>query len=184
MTETGRRFFINCVCYIQKFDGHPPLVHPQSSHRMNSIRLAALITRIKDKSFFRGVFPAELMAEYKDDPDGLVKYYEEDIELIYRARTFQIDQELKALGFASNRQLETLAGLIKSLDDPERGEATRRLLARYTEETFDTGEQWRDWLEAGRGRIYFSDVGGYKFRVMPEGYPVPPGHPSLAVSSD
>jgi len=31
-------------------------------------------------------------------------------------------------------------------------------------------EQWRKWLGDNRGRIFFTDVGGYKFRVVPAGY--------------
>ncbi len=46
----------------------------------------------------------------------------------------------------------------------------KRLLLRYTERSFTTVAQWRKWLEENRDRIYFSDVAGYKFRVIPKGY--------------
>ena len=35
---------------------------------------------------------------------------------------------------------------------------------------FTPGE-WQAWFEANRERIYFSDFGGFKFRVIPKGYP-------------
>ena len=35
MTEPGKRFFLNCICYIHKFDGKRPLVPVQSSDRLD-----------------------------------------------------------------------------------------------------------------------------------------------------
>jgi len=71
---------------------------------------------------------------------------------------------LKALGLESNRKVETLERLFKLLEDPSHRETARKLAARYTAEhtSYDFG--------AGRDRIYFTDVGGYKFMVVPEGY--------------
>ena len=37
-------------------------------------------------------------------------------------------------------------------------------------ENFAGANQWQKWYDANKERIYFSDVGGYKFRVVPEGY--------------
>ncbi len=170
MTEPGKRLFVNCIVYISRFDGKLPLVHRESSHRDNALRLAALITQIKNKSFFESTFAAELMTKYESDPDGLVKYYLDDYELIYKDRVFMIDSELKSLGIASNRKTETLETLIEYLSDKDKKATAGKLLGRYTEEKFQTPEQWKKWLDANRDRIYFSDVGGYKFRVVPQGY--------------
>ncbi len=81
-----------------------------------------------------------------------------------------IDSELKSLGIASNRKTETLEKLIEYLSDRDKEAIARKLLGRYTEEKFQTPEQWKKWLDANRDRIYFSDVGGYKFRIVPKGY--------------
>jgi hypothetical protein len=170
MTEPGRRLFVNCIVYAAKFDGKKPLVHRESRHRDNALRLGAMITEIKDKSFFEGTFLKDLMNKYKDDPDGLAKYYNDNYELIYRDKTFIIDSELRLLGIASNRKIETLETLIEYLSDKDKKATAGKLLGRYTEEKFQTQEQWKKWLDANRGRIYFSDVGGYKFRVVPQGY--------------
>lgn len=51
-----------------------------------------------------------------------------------------------------------------------RAETARRLLARYTNESFRQPEQLRSWFEENKDRIYFTDVGGYKFLVVPQGY--------------
>ena len=170
MTEAGQKLFLNCICYIHKFDGKAPLVRRNSSHRWNAIRLAALINRIKDKSFFSSTFSPELREKYEGDPNGLVQYYRDDFELIYRDNVFLIDNELKSLGINSNREIETLRQIISLLKDENKANIARKLLARYTNQSFQSAEQWQSWFEDNKDRIFFSDVGGFKFFVIPEGY--------------
>ena len=172
MTDAGRKFFLNCIFYMRLFDGKGPLVYRKSSHRMNAIRLAALLNRITDPKWSARIFPAELLKKYTGDPDGLVKYYKDNFELIYRKRGghFLVDAELKALGIDSNRKLTTLEKLIELLENQKQAENAKQFLLRYTEKSFMTVGQWRKWLEDNRDRIYFSDVAGYKFRVIPKGY--------------
>lgn len=173
MTEAGRKFFLNCICYIHRFDGRAPLVRTNSSHRLNAIRLARLINQIQDKKFFSHSFSDELMARYEGDPEGLTKYYRDNLELVYRDRVYIVDAELKLLGLDSNRTLSTLERLIDLLGDKAHAKTARQLLARYTEfreQQFEDPEIWRSWYEKNKDRILFSDVGGYKFFVVPEGY--------------
>ena len=75
-----------------------------------------------------------------------------------------MDEELKALGLDSNRKVETLERLFELLKDEIHAQTARRVLERYTDSrtTFD--------FKNGRDRIYFTDVGGYKFMVVPEVY--------------
>jgi len=170
MTDAGKKLFINCVCYIKRFDGKAPLVRTTSSHRLDALRLAALINRIKNKDFFSATFSSDLMEKYAADPNALVQYYRSDFELIYRDQVYCIDSELKALGINSNRTVDALQRLIGLLQDQTHADTARGLLTRYTNESFASAEQWRQWLTANRDRIFFSDVGGYKFFVAPKGY--------------
>jgi hypothetical protein len=172
MTEAGKKFFLNCICYIHKFDDKAPLIRRNSSHRLNALRLAAVITRISGdkKEFFMRLFPDELWEKYGINPDGLVQYYRENLEFVYRDKKFLIDSELKTLGFNSNRDIATLQRLISLLKDEKNAETARLLLSRYTNESFQTTEQWQSWFESNKDRIFFSDMGGYKFLVVPEGY--------------
>jgi hypothetical protein len=172
MTDAGKSFFLNCVSYIHKFDGKAPLVRTVSPDRMDSIRIAALISQISDKSFFSHTFPQDLLRQYDGNPAGLVRYYKDDYELIYWENVFRIDSDLKSLGIDSNRKISTLERLIGLLKDEGKAGAAKSLLTRYTEQSFKTAPEWQAWLDKNRERIYFSDVGGYKFRVVPEGYPV------------
>jgi hypothetical protein len=170
MTEAGKNFFLNCICYIHQFDGKLPLIRRTSSHRWNAIRLAALINRIKDENFFSGTFSPDLRKKYEGDPNGLVKYYRDDFEFIYRDKVFLIDNKLKSLGINSNRETETLERLISLLEDEKHADTARLLLARYTSKSFQSAEKWQSWFENNKDRIFFSDVGGYKFFVIPKGY--------------
>jgi len=170
MTEAGKKFFLNCICYIPRFDGKRPLIRRSSSHRLNALRLAALINTIKDKNFFSATFSSDLTKKYEGDPDGLVQYYRDNFELIYRDRAFRIDSELKLLGMDSNRSLDTLERLIGLLQDDTHADTARLMLARYTNQSFQNADGWKRWFGENRDRIFFSDVGGYKFLVTPEGY--------------
>ena len=174
MTDDGRRLFINCVHYIRHFDGKRPLIRRQASDRVQPIRMAMLMGQVRDDSFLEPVFPQGVYERYKGNKEGLIAVYQQDYELIYRADTgrYLIDEELRALGIPSNRQPATLEKLVVLLKrgDPAQQEAARGLLRRYTTEAFTNAADWRRWLEESRGRIYFSDVGGFKFRVVPEGY--------------
>jgi hypothetical protein len=170
MTEAGKNLYVNCIVYIAGFDGKLPLIHREAGHRDNVLRLAALITQITNKSLFERTFSKDRMVKYKDDPGGLVKYYNDHYELIYLDQAFEIDKELQSLSIASNRNVETLSRLIELLDDKETEEIAQKLLGRYTLQDFTSHNQWQKWYDANKERIYFSDVGGYKFRVVPEGY--------------
>ncbi len=142
------------------------MVRRRASDRHNALSLASIITRVvgDKKEFFLRTFPESLWEKYHADPDGLVAYYEANLELIYRDRVYCIDEDLQSLGLESNRKVETLERLFALLKDEKQAEVARRLLDRYTDgrTTFD--------FQKGRDRIYFTDVGGYKFKVVPEGY--------------
>jgi hypothetical protein len=170
MTHAGRKLFVNCIHYISRFAGKRPLIRKSTSHRMNAISLVALIAQRKDETFFLGTFGLDLKKKYEGDPKGLVKYYRDNLELIYRYNTFRVDSELKSLGITSNRKVDTLELLISLLKDEAHAETARSLLARYTNQPFQQPDQWQSWFEQNRDRIYFTDVGGYKFLVVPEGY--------------
>ncbi len=175
MTEAGRRFFLNCVCYIAKFDGKRPLVRCESPHRSVAIDQAMASAGIKDSDrrtkYLHSSFSPELLTKrYASDYRLLMKGLKEECELIYFDKVFRTDSELKSLGIESNRRIQTLEKLIGMLRDKEKSETARKLLRRYTVEPFETPDQWEDWLKRNREGVYFSDVGGYKFRVVLEGY--------------
>ncbi len=170
MTEAGQHFFLNCICYIHKFDGKLPLVRVQSSDRLTAIHLALLLSVIKDPNFRTNTFPAELLAKYKGDPNAIAGFYQDHFELIYYDKGFRLDEDLPRLGLKSNRKLETLQRLTELLGDSQHALEARKALRRYTRESFQTPGEWQAWFKKSRDRIFFTDAGGYKFLVRPEGY--------------
>jgi hypothetical protein len=175
MTEAGRRLFINCIHYIRHFDGQFPLVRRLSSQRLNAMRLARIINRISSsdqKQFFLRTFGEELYDKYGSDPNGLIRYYRENLVWVYRDGVFRVDEELKSLGIESNRQLNSLERLIGLLEDESHAKTALELLRRYTIQSFGSAGQWQKWFAENKDRMFFTDVGGYKFMVAPKQYPV------------
>jgi hypothetical protein len=172
MTEAGRSLFLNCIHYIRRFDGKTPLVHTRAVARSELPVVTGEVAEYPGdkKKFFLDRFPGELYERYKADSAGLTRLYETNIEFLYYDKVYRIDEELQSLGVKSNREIETLQRLIALLNDASQAATAKKLLARYTAVSFETPQQWQQWFDANKARIYFTDVGGYKFLVVPEGY--------------
>lgn len=115
--------------------------------------------------------PERLRKQFGTDADKYVAYYRENFEYLravtVRPPTFEVDEEAKAVG-PSNRRVEFLERCVANLEQGNQPERAMRLLTRYTTENFKTADQWRVWLDQSRARLFFSDVGGYKFFVGPK----------------
>ena len=172
MTEAGRRLFVNCIHYIHRFDGQTPLVRREVEGRLCALRWTP--TRkgtTEPRLVFTGSYAQDVMKKYSARSDELNDYYVKNVELLYWDEGYRVDEDLKSLGLESNRKVETLERLFELQRNPAHREIARRLLERYTDghTTFD--------FQNGRDRIYFSDVGGHKFFVVPEGYLRRPNQP-------
>ena len=168
MTEAGRALFLNCVCYIRKFDGVAPLVHRVQFAREHAVRIASIIDEIKDpEKTLSGTFPPELIKQYLGKHDAFVNYFQDNLELVCYDKGYRVDDDLKSADIPSNRTVAALGQMIALLKDARTAEKGRLLLKRYTVESFRPPERWQAWFDANQDRIYFSDVGGYKFRVAP-----------------
>jgi hypothetical protein len=115
--------------------------------------------------------PESLRKKFGMKVDRYEAYYRENLEFVRPAgaelKDFDIDEEAKAVG-PSNRRVEFLDRCVTMLEKKDNPDRALRLLKRYTNETFDTAADWRKWLDQNRSRLFFSDVGGYKFFVGPE----------------
>ncbi len=116
------------------------------------------------KEFFLKMFAPDLWDKYCADPNSLLTYYKTNRELVYWDGVFRVDKDLKSLGIESNRKVEILDRLYELRKDETKREIAQRLIDRYT----DGGTEFD--FQKGRDRIYFTDIGGYKFKVVPEGY--------------
>lgn len=192
MTEDGRELLVNCICYIRRFAGRPPLVRKQAMNRRFAFHYKAFSDDLTNE--YKGR-EAELYQLHKDNIE-LLRYEEKRIGKYESAIAFPIDFELKDLGITSNRRIATLEQLISLLpSDPstttgvtgrqqgffkrwmagraraKQAATARKLLRRYTDLDFGTRAQWQKWLDTNRQRLFFSDFGGYRFYVASEDLP-------------
>jgi hypothetical protein len=104
-----------------------------------------------------------LLEQSKGDPDGLAGLHRDHFELIYNAKAFRLDEGLTPFELKSNRKLKTLQRLVELLDDSGQAPAAHQALRRYTRESFEAPGEWQTWFKTNRDRIFFTDVGGYRF---------------------
>lgn len=114
--------------------------------------------------------PADLVEKFGSDFGQYMAYYQKNLEYLMPGEQqsgFVVDKDAQALGI-SNRQPELLDHCIALLEAGKDTIRAKRLLARYTKENFQTAKEWRDWYNQNKGRFFFSDVGGFKFGVVPQ----------------
>jgi len=169
MTTDARLCFVNCVCYIKKFDGQPPLVRKTGQSRQWVMFYVNYLNSTTNEKFLDQVFTKEVRQRCGKDAQKYRQYYEENMEYLRYSpslRKFLVDEDLKTLGL-SNRRIEFLDRCVGMLEKDDRPELAQRLLTRYTTETDKDAVSWRAWLESSRPRLFFSDVGGFKWKVAP-----------------
>ncbi|MHC5012439.1 MAG: hypothetical protein ACYTG6_16100 [Planctomycetota bacterium] len=168
MTEAARLVYLNTIAYMQQFDGQRPLVTRERRAREWALVYAGYLDEESMASWVRKHFAAELLEAAGDDPDVLRKHVGENLPYLWHDGTsFRVDEDAVSLGI-SNRDVALLARCIECLEAGEDVERARRVLERYTEEAHEDASAWRAWWEAHHERLFFSDVGGYRFFVAPE----------------
>ena len=145
------------------------LSQPESL-RKDPAKLAEL-HRQRIEDFHRSSFPEDVRRQLGGEPDGYIAYYRANLEYLHppEGRNFplEVDDDVKSLGL-SNRKLPLLERCIAMLERNDRPELALRILRRYTTEDFSEAARWRSWLETNRRRLFFTDIGGFKFLVAPE----------------
>jgi hypothetical protein len=148
---------------------HPEWI-PAASRGKVEAYIAKMVAEMQEnhKKWIPESLPEDVRKEFGLDADKLLAYYKQNLEYLRatskRPLQFAVDEDAKAVG-PSNRKVELLDRCIARLEKHDQPELALRLLKRYTQENFETATQWRNWLDANRGRLFFSDVGGYKFFV-------------------
>jgi hypothetical protein len=173
MTPEGRKAFVNVVCYIKKFDGQKPVVHKVGAglSRDGALWYACYLRAARDEAALERTYPPELRRRFGNDPEKYIGWVRENLEYLrldgdgYDAKPV-VDEDVKGLGL-SNRKVELLEKCVAMLEQGDRPDLAARVLNRYTNEAFHEAKEWRSWLEANRARLFFTDVGGFKFLVAP-----------------
>lgn len=171
MVPEARKCFINSVCYIRKFDGQAPLAKKEARSRKWAASYAAYLKDPQAKGaqgYLLGLFPKEAREASGDDPDKLAAYVAENLEYLRLDGQGKItlDADAKSLGI-SNRDVRILDRCVELLEKGEQAELAARVLKRSTGKKLEGVAEWREWLESHRARLFFTDVGGYRFVVGP-----------------
>lgn len=161
MTESGRRVFINAVCYMKNFDGLTPLA-PKVSRSRDVLPVYIGFSR-KYSSYLNG-FPDDVRRMPGLSEEKLEAWRRENVESIrLEGSTFRIDTDVKALG-VSNRKVEFFDAVLSRLAKDEKDELAWRAVRRYVPEPkFENVAELRAWVDENRARLFFSDVGGYRW---------------------
>jgi hypothetical protein len=171
MTPEARKCFVNSICYIKQFDGQKPLVRRNTGGRQWALVYAGYLKSIKDEKFLEQLFPEDLRKRFGSDAEKYLQYYQDNLEYLHPSPSdgkLLVDDDVKDLGL-SNRKVELLDRCVSMLEKGQKSEVALRILKRYTNERFTEGRDWKAWLEKNRGRLFFSDVGGFKFFIAPQG---------------
>jgi hypothetical protein len=109
--------------------------------------------------------PASVRRQFGEDADKCLAYYRANLEYLEPGGgSFVVDEDAQSLGL-SNRRVEILDRCVSMWEHSDRPDFARRLLKRYTDQSFPTAPEWRKWLDQNRSKLFFSDVGGYRFFI-------------------
>jgi hypothetical protein len=71
--------------------------------------------------------------------------------------SYFVDEDVKQLGL-SNRSTDLLERCVTMLETRTTPELAKRLLERYTNQDFETADEWRAWLTANRATLQFRET--------------------------
>lgn len=179
MTESARRVFLNAIVWMRQFDGQQPLVTKCSEARSWLVQYAETYTRLaadqanaKDNAgyldYLRKRFPPAALTG-----DGPAAWYAANEEYLHRVGdSWQVDGDLAAAR-VSNRKREFFDLVIGRLEKDPTDAVAMRLLQRYAPEAKADAAAVRAWMREAGDRLFFSDVGGYRWFVAPANLPQP-----------
>jgi hypothetical protein len=189
MTEEAKQVFVNSVHYIRKFD-QAPFVRVQEGMFSRDFMLeivsadANVDLHERYEKYPAGMRPkteAEFLARTFKVPLEVAQrigfngpaYVDYQVQNMGHLRgvpgkhfTFEEDADVRAVGVPS-WDVRMLDACVAMLERNDRAELAQRILTRYTDQTFTDASQWRQWVETNRGKLFFTDRGGFRFMVYP-----------------
>jgi len=160
MTPSAKEVFVNTVFYMAQFNGKKTLVEYKTDSRLWADEFCYRKTKqlIDHKLIGK---KATAIA------DSTLAYYTSNYPYFYSTTMgpdLLLDEDAKALGIGNNdvRILDQCVKLLESGKDTARA---FRTLKRYTEFEFTSAKEWRTWLNKYRSKLFFTELGGYKFMI-------------------
>ena len=179
LTDAGRALLLNSIVYISKFKDAPVLGFRAAIPRDSAATSLSVLPlygaepaqREQVKKLLGAVPPIE---DFITNKESRKKWFVENRPYLRRVSasglyegSFVVDLDAKALGIP-NDDPKILERCVADLEAGRDAERALGILRRYTNETFADAAAWRAWLDANKGKLYFSDWNGYKFRVRTE----------------
>ena len=190
LTPSAREVFVNAVFWMKQFDGQRPLVAKVASPRewlfvelwVASKRHDATpavpsdVSGIDewDREAAERYFGKDTVEKHGTDYATLKAWLVGNLEAITsvpgeaRRRHKIVDEDVVALG-TSNRKLELFDRVLERWKHDPEDALCKRVLARYVpDEQLASPAELEKWLAKSRGRLHFTDFGGYRWMVAPE----------------
>jgi len=119
------------------------------------------------EAYLKGLM-GPLAKRFGTDAPAFQKYMKDNMDFMYcdpkGFYSYQVDEDVKKLK-VSNHNTRLIETCIKMLKDNREPELALRVLKRYTTEDFATAAQWEAWYGQNKGRLFFTETGGYKFLI-------------------
>lgn len=173
MTESARKVFLNAIVYMKRFDGQRPLVvDPVRSRTWAEVYAGWYAAKpgFDVAAHSLRCFTKGLLEANGGDLATLEAFVAANrawLRVAPGTELFDLDAEAKSLGIAIDDP-GLIERCVSMLEKGEKVDLARALLARTVEATpGDDAKAWRAWLGKNRARLYFTERGGYRFRVRP-----------------
>lgn len=179
MNESGRSLLIDSIVYIARFTDDRPIAWTPSGMGDHRASTRARIERhltIEDEDHWTMLFqlfvPATLNGANVHSFPAFRAWYREFGAYLHPAPEgrLDVDKESHAMQLPPGR-LEFFSKAIAALaTQGEESARARRVLARYAPDgpgSMSEPRDWRDWLDANRDYLFFSESGGYRWYVDP-----------------
>lgn len=172
MTAEAKKAFVNAVIYMEQFDGVGQSVRRGTKSRTRIAPLLRDLDHDMNRAWVDNAFPPEVVNRLGyDDVDAYRSLYLPNLDYVYvppGTSGFAVDEDAKAVGIP-NYDLGFLEKNVEMLERSVDAARAQRLLERYTGLSFQTAQDWKQWLELNRDKLYFSDSYGYRFYAGPTG---------------
>lgn len=214
MTESARQVFVNAICWMKQFDGQRPLLPGKSGQSRDwAFVYVGYIRELGDKEttftsygpngekkqtaqeFLRTLFAPEVLTaagqgEGKLDADRIEAWYRSHLEQLIPGKTglLVVDPDVVELG-VSNRKPELLDRIAERLIADPKDALALRCVDRYLQLPNPRPDVVA-WIHANRDKLYFSDVGGFRWFAPPDklvpraARPEPPPEPTAAKQAE
>lgn len=178
LTESGKAVFVNTLVYMRPFAGAPKLVPASERATVLPAREWALVYARYARRKVAGPelaewlesrFPDSARAACGLDAAKLEAYYQEHLEFLRPAgeRGFAVDPDLVELG-VGNRSKAFLGKLVLRWKAAPGDPLCQRLASRYVAAgPFADAASLERWIAEAGERLFFSDCGGFQWRVAP-----------------